>query len=379
MAQGIGRVNLPAEFYDRVSAKVALPPLPEFTYARMLYMASMGAALNRIGPDAARGVFTGVMADGGIPSPDWEMGQLILNGQLAMADAIMVCDDLVAGPGHTVRIPRPVYSGGGYTFAARRVAPGQTISTTPITVTDEEVSITVERHNGPYATSGSSVQPYLVTEAEAKRSVHSIVKRVGDALQYDRNALVDGAISALFDNWSGVIYPGDPNNTLASVGTSGDAAACPVPGARPFSLEALLRGEAWLKTRNIRRFADGTYKCIITPAQALQLSVDPLWVRSSPFKDDKNPLSMTNLGRVGNVDVYTSNSNTIDTSTVSGVSINHAVMFGPNSVGYAETADPCHVRQSSQTNYDSQALLIWIKDEGASQLDNRFGVSIHSC
>lgn len=376
----LGRSTLPSEFYDRVSKIIAKQPLPEFTYARIAYLSNMSAELGRIGPEEFRGVFTGAMKDGGEAYPELTTMQLMLNGDrtTAMASAIMTADEIATGPGHTIRIPRPVFSGGGYTFAARRIGPGQTVSTTPIGVTDQEVSITVERHMGPYASGGTAVQPFAVSEAEARRSVHSLVQRAVRGLQYDRNAMLDAGLAALFDNWSTVIYPGDPAGALNSSGTTGDAAAFTNPGNRPFSLEGLKRAATILKIANIPRFADGTYKSIITPKQAEQLELDPLWVKASSMHKENNPLFMNYIGRVGDLEVFSSNSNTVDTTTVSGSTINHAVVFGPESVGYASTAEGCHVRQSSQTNYDQEALIVWVCDEGATQLNNTFGVGIHS-
>lgn len=381
MAPTIGRATLPSEFYDAVSKVVASTPLPEWTYARMIYAASMQAQIMRMGPENVRGIFRQDMgASSGMPYPDLSLMQMIINKDplAAFSEAIMVSDELATGQGHTLKIPRPVYTGGGYSFAARRIGPSQKISETPITITDENISITIERHSGPFAAGGTEPQPVSVSEADMKRSIHSVIDRVSNTLQYDRNALLDAGIASLFDNWELVIYPGDPNGLLNSSGTAGDAAALPTAGSRPFSLEVIKRAETRLIQRNIRRFSDGTYKCIITAKQAEQLALDPLFVRLSAYINEKNPLVSQSIGRVGNVDIYVSNSNAVDTTTVGGVSIQHGVVFGPGSVGYAHTAEPAHTRQAGSTNYDQQALLIWVCDEGASQLDNRFGVGIHS-
>lgn len=78
------------------------------------------------------------------------------------------------------------------------------------------------------------------------------------------------------------------------------------------------------------------------------------------------------------VEVYACQSNTVDTTTVAGVSINHAIMFGPGMVGYAPTIDGVRIVRANEDNYGEQALVQWICYEGAAVLDNRFCASARS-
>ena len=80
----------------------------------------------------------------------------------------------------------------------------------------------------------------------------------------------------------------------------------------------------------------------------------------------------------GSIEVYPCQTNVVDTSTVAGVSINHAVMFGPGMVGYAPTAEGVRIARANEDNYGEDNLVQWICYEGAAVLDGRFAASAHS-
>jgi hypothetical protein len=116
---------------------------------------------------------------------------------------------------------------------------------------------------------------------------------------------------------------------------------------------------------------------IVTPQQARQLRSDPQFGRLAVFQPENNPLKRTFVAQLGQVEVYVSSTNTVDTTTVSGTNIHHAVMFGPGHVGYAN-AGPCRIAASTDDNYGETAKVIWLAYEGHVVLDNRFAVAIHS-
>ena len=91
-----------------------------------------------------------------------------------------------------------------------------------------------------------------------------------------------------------------------------------------------------------------------------------------------NLLKVGYVATVAGVSVYKSNSNTIDTSTVSGVSIHHGVMFGAGMVGRIMPAKPCEPRVGDDSNYQHNLNVIWSCTEGQGVLDSTFGVGIHS-
>lgn len=367
----VSRVTLPSEFYDRTSELMLVQPEPQYVWARLLFMASGQAELRRaaalgISPDRA-------IAAIGAQVPDLAEMQLLLSDTVR-GEAILVSDELgVAKHGHTVRINRPIFTNSTYTEASRTVAAGQTISTTPIDLTAEQVAITIHRQCGPYAS--SSVRPYAVDRMDAEHAVHSLASTVGLHMSRDRNRYVDTVIGGLFDTVASgnTLYPGDSANALST-----DASAFVSNGDRPFDVETIFRAEENLNAANVPRFANGTYAVVLTPRQVRQLRSDPQFGRLSPFESEKNPLTTAFVGNIGKtVEVYVGTTQTIDTTTVSGVSIQHGVMFGPGKVGYAN-AGPCRVAASTDDNYGETAKVIWICYEGQADLDARFGCAIHS-
>lgn len=371
------RNDPPTEFYDRTSEYVLRTPLQQFLYAKLLYAAAAKAELQRVGPDAFQNMGRGA-ASVGASYPDPSAMELDLaSGDAVRADAIFVTEELARGVGHTIRMNRPVFSGGGYSFASRQFGANQALSLVPIGVTDEQVSITIHRYSGPMASGASGPQPYTINRMDAQRPVHSLVERVGAALRYDRNAMIDGAFATLFDS-SGLayVYPGDAADNITT-----DAGAWPVApngSSRPFDLETVLRMEQRLHDAKIPRFNNGRYMLFATPKQIRQLKSDPQYRGQSAFLPERNLLATGGSGVLvvnEGVEVYACQSNTVDTSTVAGVSINHAVMFGPGMVGYAPSEEGVRIASANEDNYGEDVKVQWISYEGAAVLDNRFCVS----
>ena len=371
---------LPSEFVELTSATMLKAPVPQFLYANLIYMADAQAQL-RTDPASFEWVNgRGIPANaGGAPVPDLASMQLMLADPIR-GEVVLVSDELATAPGSVVKLNRPVFTGGGYTFAQRTVGSGQTMSTTPISLTGEQVPITINRLTGPFASGGTVPQPYGIDRFQAMQSVHSLAAKVGVHLQYDRDRLLDTGIAALIDNPASgaVLYPGDPNNTLSS-----DSSAFVTNGDRTFDYETVMRAVAYLQSQNIPTFADGMYRMVINPAQAKQLSLDPVYRSEAKMlvnaPDPRNPVLnswIANIGRV--VEVYSSTSNAIDTSTVSGVTINHAVMFGPQIVGRVRDKEGVRIVLSSDDNYGETAKAMWLSYEGFAMLNQQFMVAIHS-
>jgi hypothetical protein len=98
----------------------------------------------------------------------------------------------------------------------------------------------------------------------------------------------------------------------------------------------------------------------------------------SVFQPDNNPLKQSYISTLGMVEIFVCSTNTVDTSTVSGVSINHGVMFGPGLVGRVKDGEGCRVVSSTDDNYGETPKVVWLAYEGQTLLDNRFVVGIHS-
>jgi hypothetical protein len=375
----VSRASLPAEFFDRTSAKMLVQPEPQYLYAQLVFMADVQAEL-RMNPDAysimpGRGIEPG-MGAAVLPFAQNQL-QLVAADKIR-SEAILVSDELAKGNvGHTIRMNRPVFSGGGYTAASRLIASGQAISTVGVSMTAEQVAITIQRFAGPYDVANSRVAPYPIDRFDAQRSVHSLVESVGTQLSRDRFKFVDSVYASIFDSPASgsVLYPGDPTNSLST-----DAAAFPAAsnGYRPFDADAVFRAEQKLSDLFIPRFADGMYRLIITPQQARQLRNDPAFQKMAVFTTEQNPIAQSFLARLGQVEIYQCSTNTVDTSTVSGVSINHGIMFGPGLCGRVKDGDGCRVVNSTDDNYGETPKVVWIAYEGQSLLDNRFVVGIHS-
>lgn len=367
---------LPSEFIELTSKRMLTAPLPQFFYANMVYMADMRAQFNA-NPGAfewmsGRGVPAGV----GAPVPDIATMQLMLADTIR-SGAIVVSDELASQPGSVVKFNRPVFTGGGYTQAARAIAAGQTISVTPIAYTGEQVPIEIVRYAGPYAANGTQVQPIGVDRFMAKRGIHSLIERTGQQLHYDRDVWLDTVIATLFDSPASgnVLYPNDPNGALSS-----DAAAFTVGvnGDRTFDYETILRMQAKLQQTNIPTFDDGKYRLVVNPAQAQQLMLDPQFARYAKEDASTNPLRTGFLKSIGTVEVYMSSTNIVSTTAVSGVTINHATMFGKEIVARVADEEGCRVALSTDDNYGETVKPVWIAYEGYGLLDNRFIVTAHS-
>ena len=375
----VSGVTLPNEFYDRTSAMMLRQPEPQYLYAQLVYLADLNAEFRRVGDMGLTAERS--MPDVGPAAMQFQLMQSIIAGQMPYAEAIVVSDELAPGkPGHTIRMNRPVFSGGGYTAAARTIAASQTISVVPVDLTQEQVSITIARRAGPYDAVNSRVAPRAVDRLDAERGVHSIASIVGIDLYRDRLKFVDSVYGSLFDAGSTIIFPGDPNGALTT-----DAGAFPtgtVAGQRSMDFQALLQMQEKLTLNNVQRFANGQFIAILSPRQVRQLQTDPDFVRQAPFTpalNPINPLSQSLVRSIAGIDVYMSNTQTIDASTVGAACpIDHGAMFGPGALGRVSSG-PCRAAASADDNYGETAKVIWIAYEGEAMLDNRFVVNVHSC
>jgi len=365
------RLTLPSEFFDITSGMMLTAPVPEFAFAKMLFAADARAQLTKA--DAASffaSMQRGPRVGGGADTPDLADMQLVLAKSIA-SNAISAVPELgKRGVGHTVRVNRPVFSGGGYTRAQRRIAPSASISTTPINVSQEQTSITIEMSGGPWDTANSRIAPYAISRVDSGRSVHELSAIVGMHLAYDRWKYVDSVVAELFDSGT--------TNVVRPAGISSDA-GFPASGEVPFDMETLLRAEKALKSANVPRFPDGTYLAVLSAQQMLQLRLDPLFSRQSVFLQDQNVLQNSSVIRVGqSISIIEATTVRTDTTTVSGQTIQRGVMFGPGAVGYG-LDEACRVASSNDDNYGEQAKVIWVAYEGFQVLDERFLCSMRSC
>jgi hypothetical protein len=361
------RITLPQEFYDKTSDMVLKAPLPQFPYARMLFMAYAQAELAEgegqpYGPNGRK------LPTDGADAENLADNQLLLSDE-TFGGAIMVNLELLApgAVGHTVRMNRPVFTGGSYTEAARAISSQQTISTTPIDLAAQQTTLTVVEVGGPMSSTGTVIQPYAISAVDAKRSVHSLSKKVGTALAYDRMKYCDAVLSLRYTTSSNsAVYPNNPGDAITT-----DATAFVANGDRPFTCETIWKMEKVLDAANVPTFQDGTRILMVDTQQALDLKNDTRFQRLVVNDPARNPLGESSIGRVGNVRVVKSNTNQTDTTTVSGVTIRKATMFGPGAIGYAP-GEVVHVEPADDTDYGRQVKVVWRGMEGFQNLDASF-------
>lgn len=362
------RVTLPSEFFDIVSPMMLVQPEPQRYFAQMIFASNARAEL--AGNDA--GSFfnsRSPLPSSGAPVMDLAAQQLML-ARAPLGEAIAVVAELGhRGVGHTIRINRPVFSGGGYTEASRVIAQSTSISTTPIEIGAEQVSITVKRVAGPYASSGTAVQPYAIDRFDAGKSVHALASLVGLHLRRDRMTYLDTVVGLLYDS---------ATTNIVRAGNLTADNQFPASGQQPLDLDTLLRAVETLSNANIPRFADGRYMAILSPTQIRQLKTDPEWASQAKEDVAYNLLTGGDYINVG-TDLKIAQSNTIqrDTATVSGATIQRGLMFGPGAIGYG-LDDACRVAAANEDNYGETAKVIWLAYEGLAMLDETFICGVRS-
>ncbi len=354
----ISRATLPQEFFDITSDMLLVAPEPQYLHGQLIKMA-LGASLNP-------GDMSGISPDRGVGSKGADYGT-VEQDRLFMSDpiygeAVKLVPELGKGPGHTIRINRPVFANTTYTQASRLVATGATISTTPVDVTSEQVNITLSRFAGPYSASASAVAPLGIDKFDARLPVHSLVKVQGKHLKRDFDRFIDAVGVVLFDLPTTIVRP-------AGFAASADST---IAGDAPLDYETLTRVEKTLDEANVPMFPNGKRVFVGHPRQIQQLKNDPTYLKQAVFDKSVNPLMTSYVSTVGNLDIFVSNTLSTESSTVT---IYRGQAFGPGMVGIGAGNLP-HVAYSTADNYGEQSLVIWLWYAGFQNLDVRFGVGV---
>lgn len=366
----ISRATLPSEYFDITSAQLLMQPEPEYPHA-FLIKSALAAELDIMSgialPLAGRSVDTS-----GPKYSNSEGEQLKLTDPF-YSNAIKVVAELGdKGVGHTVRINRPKFTNSTYTLASRRVPVGTTISTTPINLEAEQVSITIERFCGPYDNTGTEVRPYGIERFDASRSIHAMDSIRDMHFKRDFDRWLDTVGVQLFDSASTVVYP-------TGMTAVNDAT---VANAYPFSFNQILETAESLKNGYIPKFASGKYMMIITPTQTRQLMQDPDYqrlVRAMPAPDlrDYHPILRSSFkASIGDFDIFESTTLT-QTANSSSVAVQYGQAFGPGMIGAGADNMPVVVPNTND-NYGETVFAIWKWYAGFGVLDNRFGRSVRS-
>jgi hypothetical protein len=371
----INRASLPEEFYDITSAKVLVQPDPQFIFALLAKMAMgsamMLAAANQLGITPSRQI-PNTGAQYTLPGAD-RLGLAALDPQV---NNIILSIAELGTPqiGQTVRINRPRYGSGGFTLASREIPSGNVISTTPIDLQSEQVTVTLKRYGGPYDPANANVAPFALDRFDASRSVHSIAQVVGTHMQRDFDKWIDTVVAAFLAAGSTTLWP------QGFTADNNSAVAEDMPG----DIDLLFRGYETLKTANIPMFPNGRYRAFITPKFSRQLKNDPQAASYNRYDTGGlNPVTapggMPQTGYLFSFtgcDVYesttlpaTANSNAINVTT--------SIMAGPGMMAMGCGQLP-YVTSSTDDNYGESAKAVWLSYLGFNLADARFGVQLHT-
>jgi len=361
----VNRATLPSEFYDITSAELLQQPEPQYFHAALGFTGLMKAELDTVGPVGMPGRTAG---DQGAQYGGWFQRVLAEPGELAkFGEAIKVVTELGKAPGHTVRMNRPQFSGGGYSEAARRITPTATISTTPIDLSAEQVSITIERYVGPFAVAGTVPQPYAVDRFDATMSIHSLASVVGLHMRRDYSKWLDTVLKDRYDVATNISFP---TGIVADVGITGIA-------TDGLTFEHLTRVQQALKDRFIPTFANGRYMAVLHPAQTRQLANDAPFQRLAVFMRDVNPVFPGYFASITGLDIFESSTLTSTATGGGGATVLRGQAFGPNAVGWGIGESP-RVMPSTDDNYGETVKVVWILYGGFQTLDQRFIQSIRT-
>lgn len=355
----INRASLPQEFFDFWSARLLVQPEPMYLHARLIKMA-LSASLDVGG---LLGLSVPGRQFGGTGDPyqtNPETGRLMLSDGL-YDQAFNFVPELGKGPGHTVRINRPVFSNTTYTQASREVASGTTISTTPITISSDQTSVTLRRFAGPYDQTNTRVAPLGIDRFDGSVMLHRPAQIVGLQLVRDFDRTVDKFGVTLFDNATTIVRPAGmtDNNTPA------------IAGDYPMTWSLMQSTERQLDDLNIPYFPNGKRIMVLHPRQIEQLTLDPTYQRLARYDATVNPLFKgTFVSEIGNWAVFKSTTLTTVSNTNS-ITVYYGQAFGPGSVGGGIGEMP-RVAFNTQDNYGETALVVWLMYAGFEILDSRF-------
>jgi len=365
----VSRLSLPPEFTELVTERLLVQPEPDYFWANLAYASNVAMEL-RNGDTPILPFGTNLNDTSPKVSQELQRSPQ-MNARWPLASAIFTDLYKDADANQTVRMNRIVFTDSTYTVASRLVT-RQTISTTGLSISEDQVELTIQRYAGPYGS--SAVQPYQIQSFDiARKPLHSLVSMTGLHLRRDRKKFVDTVVADSFCTAapsSAYVYPGDFNNSITA-----DSSAFSAQGDRPLDLETMIRAEEVLKNNKVPTFENGYYAAVISPRQERQLKTASDFMRQVQFLPDRNIITSRYIGTVGTTDIFVSQTN--PTTTTGSITVQQGVAFGPGVLGIA-VAKGCEAITDPATNFDQYINIIWRADEGYRVLENRNCVSIRS-
>ncbi len=371
----VSRASLGAEFLDLTSKRLLVQPEPQYLYAQFWKM-SLSAGFQRL--SGSLGWREPNIGTPGAPYPEADKDRLILDDP-NFTGVIVTVPELSEQGAHTIRFNRPYFLNSSYSQANREIANGAVISTTPINVGSEQVSITTKRWAGPYdSVTQNAVAPYGVDRFDANKGLHSVAELVGTQLQRDFDRTIDSFIGSYLDLGSTILYA---NGYSADTGFYGGATSGGINasgyGEAPMSLNLLSQVEKTLDNASIPTFPDGKRCIVVSPTAIQELKDDPQFMKMAEFHPPINfVLAQSYYKTVGGLHIFRSTTLPTTTNGNAGQTVYHAQAFGPGAMGSGVSEMP-RVAKSSADNYGEWALVIWLMYAGFQLFDNRMIVDVH--
>lgn len=365
----IGRGTLPANFLDSVTNGMRLPqPEPRYVFAKMAIAAGLQADAIAANVDSAESFLK--MAGNGqvVPQALDELARFVDT----YPAGVMFVRGFGRGAGDTIKMRRPLYSGGGYTLADREVKPDVATSTTGQLIKMEEVPIVLKEYEGPYADGGTVPQPFVIREFDAKYRANKdeLVSLTKHHLLRDRIKWLDTVIRDLFRGTTNITYADDVSNVLSFTAGAGHFV----------SLETIITARKELSDREWAPFPNGRYVCLVPTAFNVHMVGDADYRSlSAQHGGGKNQL-FGYIASIQDVDIFECSTlkqyaagvtvpgdgNAVPTSAT----VEEALLFGPGAVGMGQAMGPTCF-DSDDTNFQKESKVIWRSIEAFSGLDMR--------
>jgi hypothetical protein len=343
-------------------------PEPQYWFAKAAQSARLGLAAIDAGASTVQ-QFVNMVGGGDVVPPALDE---LARAADAYPGAVMAVDEFGKGAGDTVKMRRPVFEGGGYTEADRRVHPDATTSTTGQSLKAEEVPIVLHEYEGPYSSSASAVRPYAIRDFDAKYKANrdQLASLTTMHLRRDYVKWLDTVIRNLFRNTSQITYADDVSNVLSFT----------VGAGHQMSLEAILKARKELSDREWQPFANGRYICLVGTHFNVDMLGDVDYRQlSAQHGGGKNQL-FGYIASVQDVDLFecTTLRTYAATETVpgdgnavpAGSAVYESLLFGPDAVGMGTAMTP-KAFWADDTDYGKVAKVIWRGIQAFQTLDNR--------
>jgi hypothetical protein len=313
-----------------------------------------------------------MMREGAGDMPDTGLDRYIRTAE-AFPDMVQAVLGFGKGAGDTIKMRRPVYTGGGYDEESRAVNPSVPTSLQGQSITMEEVNVVLRQFEGPYDSANSRVAPYQLLDFDARyrRASDNLAGETANHLVFDYIKWLDAVIMKRFRASSYISYADGVSNVLSMTAGAGHSV----------NLDLVLSARKALSDRERAPFNNGRYMAIVPTLFQTDMIKDPAYrqMAATPASFDKNIL-FRYLGAVQDVDIFESTtlpsyaaSTTVpgDGNAVpSGSTVYEGMLIGPNAVGFGQ-AEPPTLYTTSDTDYGKNAKVIWRSTEAFQTLDIR--------